>query len=234
MCYNLIAVPTAFFYLNKYILLLMKYFDIIKLTFGREFMSKLLFQGHGSYRIITNEGIVIYVDPFIGDGYNVPADIILVTHEHNDHNHVELPEKKDSTIIIRQDNLKNGTIYNKTSLFGVEIEAVEAYNKNHDKSSCVGYVLRFDGLTIYASGDTSLTEDMKNKLTNYNIDYALLPIDGIYNMDADEASICADYINARHTIPIHMKPMELFDIDAANRFIHKSRLIVPAGAEIDL
>ncbi len=57
-------------------------------------MSKLLFQGHGSYRIITNEGIVIYVDPFIGDGYNVPADIILVTHEHNDHNHVELPEKR--------------------------------------------------------------------------------------------------------------------------------------------
>lgn len=197
-------------------------------------MSKLLFQGHGSYRIVTNDGVVIYVDPFIGSGYDMEADIILVTHEHNDHNHVELPLKKNSTIIIRQDNLKLGTIYNKTHVCGVEIEAVEAYNKNHDKSSCVGYVLRFDGITLYASGDTSLTEDMKNKLSKYDIDYALLPIDGIYNMDAEEASICADFINAKHTIPIHMKPMELFDMDSAEKFKHKSRLIVSAGEEIDL
>lgn len=197
-------------------------------------MSKLLFQGHGSYRIITNDGVVIYVDPFMGSGYDMEADIILVTHEHNDHNHVELPLKKDSTIIIRQDNLKLGTIYNKTHVCGVEIEAVEAYNKNHDKSSCVGYVLRFDGITLYASGDTSLTEDMKNKLPKYDIDYALLPIDGIYNMDAEEASICADFINAKHTIPIHMKPMELFDMESAEKFKHKSRLIVEAGEEIDL
>lgn len=197
-------------------------------------MSKLLFQGHGSYRIVTNDGVVIYVDPFIGSGYDMEADIILVTHEHNDHNHVELPLKKNSTIIIRQDNLKLGTIYNKTHVCGVEIEAVEAYNKNHDKSSCVGYVLRFDGITLYASGDTSLTEDMKIKLPKYDIDYALLPIDGIYNMDAEDASICADFINAKHTIPIHMKPMELFDMEFAKKFKHKSRLIVPAGEEIDL
>lgn len=197
-------------------------------------MSKLLFQGHGSYRITTNEGVVIYVDPFIGEGYDKQADIILVTHEHHDHNRVELPEKKDSTIIIRQENLKKGDIYSKTSLLGVEIEAVQAYNKNHDISCSVGYILRFDGITLYASGDTSLTDDMKEKLPSYNIDYALLPIDGVYNMDASEAIICADYINAKHTIPIHMKPMELFDMECALKFEHSSRLIIKAGEEIDL
>lgn len=197
-------------------------------------MAKLLFQGHGSYRITTNEGVVIYVDPYLGDGYEQVADIILVTHEHNDHNHVELPAKKSSTIVIRQNNLKVGKIYNKTHVCGVEIEAVQAYNKNHDVSSCVGYVLRFDNITLYASGDTSLTDDMKNKLPNYQIDYALLPIDGIYNMNALEASECANYINAKHTIPIHMKPMELFDLDKAHEFIHPSRLIVEAGEEIEL
>ena len=197
-------------------------------------MSKLLFQGHGSYRITTNEGVVIYVDPFIGEGYELTADIILVTHEHHDHNNVTLPNKKDSTIIIRQDTLKKGNIYSKTNVLGVEIEAVEAYNKNHDKSCCVGFILRFDGITLYASGDTSLTHDMQNKLPEYNIDYALLPIDGIYNMNAKEAAICANYINAKHTIPIHMKPMELFDMDKATEFEHSSRLIVEAGKEIDL
>ncbi len=197
-------------------------------------MAKLLFQGHGSYRITTNDGVVIYVDPFLGSGYDKEADIILVTHEHNDHNHVELPKKKSSTIIIRQNNLKVGTIYNKTHVCGVEIEAVEAYNKNHDKSSCVGYILRFDNIVLYASGDTSLTDDMQNKLPKYNIDYALLPIDGIYNMDALEAAVCANYIQAKHTIPIHMKPMELFDREMADSFVHPSRLIIAAGEEIEL
>lgn len=197
-------------------------------------MARLLFQGHGSYRIITDEEVVIYVDPFLGEGYDIPADIILVTHEHNDHNHVELPKKKDSTIIIRQDTLKIGTIYNRTHVCGVEIEAVQAYNKNHDVSSCVGFVLRFDGITLYASGDTSLTDDMKSKLPKYNIDYALLPIDGVYNMDAEGAAECADYINAKHTIPIHMRPMELFDRVCAEKFIHKTRKIIEAGEEIEL
>lgn len=197
-------------------------------------MGKLLFQGHGSYRIVTSDDVVIYVDPFMGSGYEMDADIILVTHEHNDHNHIELPKTKDDTVIIRNNNLRIGNIYNKTIIKGVEIEAVEAYNSKHDKSSCVGFILRFDNLVLYASGDTSLTDDMINKIPNYNVDYALLPIDGIYNMDAKEAMICANYINAKHTIPIHMKPMEPFDMECAKKFKHKSRLIVEAGEEIDL
>lgn len=197
-------------------------------------MSKLLFQGHGSYRIITDEGVVIYIDPFAGKGYDIDADLLLVTHEHADHNKVELVPKKKDTIIIRSNTLKLGKLYNKTHVFGIEIEAVEAYNKNHDINQCVGYILRFDNLVIYASGDTSMTDDMKNKISKYDVDYALLPIDGVYNMDAIEAAKCADLINAKHTIPIHMKPMELFDLESASRFIHKSRLIVRDGEEIDL
>ena len=65
-------------------------------------MSKLLYQGHGSFRIITNEEVVIYVDPYIGDGYDMDADIVLVTHEHSDHNRVELVRLKSDGVIIRQ------------------------------------------------------------------------------------------------------------------------------------
>ena len=51
-------------------------------------MAELLYQGHGSYRIVSNEGVVIYVDPYAGEGYDMPADIVIVTHEHSDHNQV--------------------------------------------------------------------------------------------------------------------------------------------------
>lgn len=57
-------------------------------------MARLLFQGHGSFRIVTDGDVVIYVDPFAGNGYDLPADIILVTHQHGDHNRVDLVAKE--------------------------------------------------------------------------------------------------------------------------------------------
>ena len=39
---------------------------------------------------MTTEGKVIYIDPYAGDGYNLPADLILVSHGHADHTAVDL------------------------------------------------------------------------------------------------------------------------------------------------
>ncbi|MBP5729041.1 MAG: MBL fold metallo-hydrolase, partial [Clostridia bacterium] len=51
---------------------------------GTDSGHRLLFQGHGSLRIVTGEGKVIYIDPYSGQGYDLPADLILVTHGHQD------------------------------------------------------------------------------------------------------------------------------------------------------
>lgn len=196
-------------------------------------MAKLLFQGHGSFRITTDSGVVIYVDPYVGSGYEKPADIILVTHQHGDHNQVQKVDKKNTCVIIQnQEAIKDG-VYKSFDIMGVGIRAVPAYNSNHDRKQCVGYMLTFDGLKIYAAGDTSTTEEMKG-YSSMGIDYALLPIDGVYNMDPVEASLCADLIGAKHTIPIHMVPGALFDAQKAESFTAKNRLIVKAGEEIEL
>ena len=41
-------------------------------------MATLLFQGHASCRITTRAGAVIYIDPFAGEGYDLPADLVLI------------------------------------------------------------------------------------------------------------------------------------------------------------
>ncbi|MCI1931186.1 MAG: MBL fold metallo-hydrolase [Clostridia bacterium] len=196
-------------------------------------MSKLLYQGHGSYRIETNKGIIIYVDPFAGTGYDKKADIVLITHHHYDHDNISLITQNAECTVIGPEDALNGVKYNSFDTHGIRIDSVSAYNKNHDKHECVGYVLLFDGIKLYASGDTSLTEDMKD-MSYMHIDYALLPIDGIYNMNVKEAIKCAEIINAKHTIPVHMKPGELFDINLAEKFMTPSALIVEAGKEITL
>ena len=196
-------------------------------------MAKLLYQGHGSYRIITDENIVIYIDPYAGSGYDIKADIILVTHEHFDHNRIQLPAKKNTCVIIHSGDALQNDVYKCFDIKDIHIQAVTAYNSNHDGKNCVGYMLTFNGIKIYAAGDTSTTKEMK-EYSSMDIDYTLLPIDGIYNMDPAEASLCADLIGAKHNIPIHMAPGMLFDAGKAEKFTAKNRLIVTPGEQIEL
>ncbi len=201
-----------------------------------ENMSKLLYQGHGSLRIVTNEGKVIYIDPFAGDGYDLPADLILVSHGHSDHTAVDLIRNRadDCRIIQYTDALVEG-VYRTFDLGYATVEAVQAgNNRNHDINVCVGWLVTLsDGVTVYATGDTSTTDQMA-ELGERNIDYAFFCCDGIYNMDIEEASACAALVNARHSVPYHMAPGKLFDAQRAERFEGPGRLIVAAGEEIIL
>lgn len=196
-------------------------------------MPRLYYQGHASFRLISDKGVVVYVDPYIGDGYDMDADLVLVTHQHRDHNRVDLVKRKAKTKIVTEaDALTNGE-YNSFRVRGVTVRAVPATNENHDPRECVGYIITMDGLKIYAAGDTSETDAM-GEMIWMKLDYALLPVDGVYNMNVINASICAARIGARRTIPIHTKPGALFDEAVARRFDVPGRLIVRPGEEIDL
>ena len=196
-------------------------------------MAQMLYQGHGSYRLTANDGCVIYIDPFAGEGYDAPADIILVTHQHGDHNQVQLCAKKPGCrIITNEESITDGR-HNNFNINGVVIFAVETSNKNHDPKQCVGYIITVDGVKIYASGDTSRTKQME-RFADLEIDYAVLCGDGIYNMDLDEAADCARLIGAKHNIIIHVKPKALFDRERAEQWNAPNKWIIEPGQEIEL
>lgn len=199
-------------------------------------MARLLYQGHGSYRITAADGTVVYIDPFAGKGYEREADLVLITHEHFDHTKTELITLKPEGKILRAVDFFDSRGYRTIDEKGITIQAVPAYNKNHSASECVGFVLRVDGKKIYCAGDTSETDYMSRQLSKENLDFALLPMDGVYNMGAEEASRCAKIIGAKHTIPVHMVPdaVKLFDEDTAYRLNVKGRLVIEPGTEIEL
>ena len=203
---------------------------------AEEAHHRILYQGHGSLRIVTAEGKVIYIDPYAGEGYDLPADLILVTHGHQDHTAVHLIKEKNDgcRTITYEEALKDG-VYGTYDLGYAVVEAVQAgNNRNHNIRNCVGWLITLSGgMTIYATGDTSTTDQMAD-LAQRDIGYAFFVCDGVYNMDLEEAAACAKLVNARHSIPYHMAPGKLFDQKRAEQFDAPNRLIVPAGEEIIL
>jgi len=224
-------------------------------------MPKLLYQGHASFRLISDAGAVIYIDPFAGEGYDLPADLVLITHEHSDHNNLDLiTMKTDGRVIHACDILDviegqgppghhvymlgykrvvfgegEGADDSNPLLAGITVEATEAGNAHHSDRECVGYVVQIDGVTCYFAGDTNKVNGM-NKLASRSIDYAFFPCDGIYNMDLAEAAECATIVGAKHNVPIHMRPSQeaLFDLERATSWVVPNRLILPNGGEIEL
>jgi len=197
---------------------------------GKDGSTKLLYQGHASFRLTSKNGTVIYIDPYAGEGYDVPADIILVTHGHRDHNQVQLVPQKKNCLIITNDEAQKGGKYNTIKRKGIKIETVEAYMANHHRSIGVGYIITVDGIKLYHTGDTSETDQMKT-LSERNIDYALLYIGGAPYKTAEWAPL----IGAKKNIPMHTnEPGVLFKREIAELLNVQNKLIIEPGEEIEL
>ncbi|MCQ2799294.1 MAG: MBL fold metallo-hydrolase [Bacilli bacterium] len=196
-------------------------------------MAKLFYQGHASFRLTTSEGKVIFIDPFAGEGYKTPADLVLITHEHYDHNDINLITFNPGGYAIRSKDALADGVYRTFETKGLKIKAVPAYNSHHDKNACVGYLIEVEGIKLYHPGDTDFIPEML-ELKNENIDYALLPIDGTYTMTPEDATKAAIAINPKHMIPMHMRPGVLIDIKQAMRVTAPMAMLMRPNEEIEL
>ncbi|MHA1961241.1 MAG: MBL fold metallo-hydrolase [Candidatus Thorarchaeota archaeon] len=182
---------------------------------------------HASFQIKT-ESQNIYIDPStqhtgLKEKDFEPADLILVTHAHQDHFDKKLLKKirKMGSPIIAppsvKKEIKDGVVWDMSpGQFmqmgdGTHIKAVEAYNVTrfrpngepfHPKGLGVGYILKVEGKRIYHAGDTDLIPEMEDL---FDIDVALLPSGDTYTMDMNEASEAATTIEPEVAIPMHIK-----------------------------
>jgi L-ascorbate metabolism protein UlaG (beta-lactamase superfamily) len=99
---------------------------------------------------------------------------------------------------------------------------------------CVGYLIQFGPWRIYHSGDTLLYEGMADRLRPFNIDVALLPINGraperrvAGNLNGSEAARLAKSMGARLVIPCHYE-MFAFNTADPTEFVEASNAIAQA------
>ena len=200
---------------------------------GNESLGSVTYMGRASVKIVLADQRVIYIDPYAGTSkdYADPADFVLVTHQHSDHNQIDLVTLKETgKMILAPLDARPGDVIKEKDL---EFIAVDAFNSNHPKGSGVGYIIKAKGITLYHSGDTSYYKEMAN-LAQYSIDYAFLCMDGYYNMGPDEATRVAETIKPKHVIPMHTAKSGDYDQGNADSFKSNLKVSVLPGGTLQL
>jgi L-ascorbate metabolism protein UlaG (beta-lactamase superfamily) len=192
---------------------------------------KITFLGHGSLMLDFN-GMNISIDPFsrVANYAELPkADLILLTHEHQDHLDLDALEdvRTDKTVIVLTETcanqvdggivMHNGDVRNLNDL---NIEAVPAYNLVHKRDSGQafhpkgignGYVLTFGDKRVYIAGDTENTPEMK---TLPDIDVAFLPMNLPFTMTPEMVADAAKAFRPKILYPYHFGNTDTSTIEA--------------------
>ena len=200
---------------------------------------KVTYLGHACVNIQI-EGAHFLVDPFIsanplaGHIYinSIEATYILLTHAHADHilDAEAIAKRTGAPLITNPEILDH---YRKLGLDGhdmniggshrfldgkVKIKMVKAAHSSsfHDGSygaNPAGFLINYKDQTIYISGDTALTMDMKIIPHQYKVDLAILPIGNNYTMGVRDALTAAKFVETNNVLGVHYDTFDVIKID---------------------
>jgi L-ascorbate metabolism protein UlaG (beta-lactamase superfamily) len=208
--------------------------EVMASTGSNQAFATLTYLGHATVKIKTSEGKIIYIDPYQPGDYSDSADVVLITHQHGDHNRLNLILQRPGCTVIQNSNAIQNGAYQNFTVGNIKIDAVAAYNANHQKSQCVGYVVEVDGIKLYHAGDTGVIPEMAD-LAARELTYALLPIDGIFTITPEQATQAAATIMAKFNMPMHtMGTPDTYNEANVARFTPPNKIIVRPGETIEL
>ncbi|HHF59084.1 MAG TPA: Zn-dependent hydrolase [Thermoplasmatales archaeon] len=196
-------------------------------------MPQIIWHGHACFEI--TDDLTIVTDPHDGKSIGietpmVKGDIILVSHDHYDHNSVRTVEKKDS-VVVRDAGKKN--------VKGVEIEGIESFHdevKGAKRGKNIIFKFKVDDITFCHLGDLGHIPDEEILDKIGEVDILFIPVGGVYTLDADSAWETANLIKSRIIVPMHYKIQGLsLPISDVDPFLAKNKFkVIHVGNQIDI
>lgn len=188
--------------------------------------------GHAMF-LMDDSQFKIVTDPFDQKvGYPLPevqADVVLVSHEHFDHNNVSLV--KNFRHAIRKPE--------PFSMGPVKIEGCPSYHDDaggQKRGKNIIFKWRMSGLTFVHMGDygeAGLSKDKEEFISE--ADVLMIPVGGVYTIDCERSKEIIELIKPPIAIPMHYKTKYCnIDINEASDFLtdHADFKVCPSSVTI--
>jgi len=214
---------------------------------------QITYLGHGCIAIVVNQKTLL-IDPFISGNSlashininDLKADYILITHAHQDHIlDVETIAKRTQAKLIS--NYEIIMYYQAKGFEGHPVNhggtcvfddiAIKYVNAVHTSSfpdgsyggQPGGFVISFQGKSVYVAGDTAVTFDMKLIPMQTQLDLAILPIGDNFTMGITDAIIASDFVECNKVLGCHydtFSPIEINKTEAILKFKAKNKELI--------
>lgn len=224
-------------------------------------MVTFKYYGHSCFMLDNGEHKVLF-DPFLTGNpkatikaEEIECDFILISHAHSDHlgDAPEIAGRTGAELVgipevlaiceqrvpgLKQHPMNLGGSINLP--FGKVRMTMAKHSSGVAGGIACGYVIYMGGLKIYFAGDTALFGDMQLIGRKDEIDYAILPVGDNYTMGLEDAALAAQWLNARHVIPVHYNTWPIINQDVKKyREITEAMSraevhVVEPGAELEL
>lgn len=162
--------------------------------------------GHASFKI-RGKHTTIVTDPFnpeiVGLKFpKIPADIVTVSHQHEDHNFLER--------ILENPVLIGGP--GEYEIKGVRIIGIATYHdaaKGSQRGKNTIYRIEMDGIFLVHCGDLGHKLDDGQIDQLGDVDLLMMPVGGVYTISAKEATEIVHRLEPKIVIPMHYNTSSL-------------------------
>lgn len=198
---------------------------------------KIKWYGHAAFYLASEKGLRIIIDPYEPGGFGGAigygpitdeADVVLVSHDHADHNYVKgIPGRPQ---IIKGPGTHRVQDW--------QVRGIAAYHdegKGSQRGGNTIFCFSLDEIRICHLGDLGHIPTAEQVKEIGQVDLLLIPVGGVYTIDPTQARQTIQKINPLIAIPMHFKtPRCGFPLANVEEFTKGKKVTTQSGSELKI